>query len=120
MLNLIMKFIICWAVVTMSGALLTNVYFASAYHTAMIAATLALAGHLLEWAMLSKKTFWLTLVMDFIFSTAIIYVLSYFFFASVVTFGGAAVIALVLTAIEFFVHVWLLQSGRAHREPRLG
>ena len=120
MLNFIMKLIICPIIIALSGSLLTNVNFSGAYQPIVIGVTLAVAGHLLEWALLSESTFWLSTIMDFVGSTLIIYILSYFFFTAQVTFVGAVVTALFLTLVEFFVHIWLIRSGRARKEMTLG
>lgn len=120
MMNLIMKLIICPIVVATAGSLLTNVNFSHVYQPITIGVTLAVAGHLLEWALLSRNTFWLSTIMDFVSSTLIIYILGYFFFTAQVTFLGAAVTALFLTIIEYFVHMWLIRSGRARKEMKLG
>ncbi|RWR13607.1 DUF2512 family protein [Siminovitchia fortis] len=120
MLNLIMKLIICPIVVAIAGSMLTNVNFSHVYQPIVIGATLAVAGHLLEWALLSRNTFWFSTITDFVFSTLIIYILGYFFFTAQVTFFGAVVTALLLTLVEFFVHMWLIRSGRARKEMKLG
>ncbi|GIN19597.1 DUF2512 family protein [Siminovitchia fordii] len=120
MLNLIMKLIICPIVLTFAGGMLTNVNFSHVYQPIVIGVTLAVAGHLLEWALLSKGTFWFSTITDFVASTLIIYILSYFFFTAQVTLMGAVVTALLLTFVEFFVHLWLIRSGRARKEIKLG
>jgi len=120
MLNLIMKLIILPIAVTFAGYMLINVNFSAAYQPIVIGLTLAVAGHLLEWALLSKNTFWLSLIVDFVTAAVIIYFSGYFFFNADVTFLGAVVTALFLTAIELFVHLWLVRSGRARKELKLG
>lgn len=119
MLNLIMKIIICPIVLLIAAAMLTNVNYLYTHQPIVIGVTLAVAGHLLEWALLSRATFWISIIADFVSSTLIIYVLSYFFVDAAVTFFGAMVVALFLTVIEFFVHMWLIRSGRAVKEEKL-
>ena len=120
MLNVIIKMIITPIVLSIAAAMLTNVNYFYAYQPVVIGVTLAVAGHLLEWALLSRSTFWLSTIADFVLSTLTIYILSYFFAGAEVTFFGSMVVALFLTAIEFFVHMWLIRSGRATKEEKLG
>lgn len=120
MLNLIQKIIITPIVLLIAANMLTNVNYLYAYQPVVIGVTLAVAGHLLEWALLSRNTFWLSTIADFVSSTLIIFILSYFFAGAEVTFLGATVVALFLTVIEFFVHMWLIRSGRAVKEAKLG
>lgn len=120
MLNLILKLIICPIIVSIAGSMLTSVNFSHPYQPILIGFTLAIAGHLLEWALLSKNTFWFSTIIDFVASTFIIFILGYFFFNAQVTLFGAVITAALLTLVEFFVHMWLIRSGRARKEFKLG
>jgi hypothetical protein len=120
MFNFIQKIIITPIVLLIAASLLTNVHYVYTYQPIVIGVTLAVAGHLLEWALLSRNTFWLNTIADFVLSTLMIFILSYFFAGAEVTFMGAVVTALFLTVIEFFVHMWLIRSGRAVKEAKLG
>ncbi|MFD1706905.1 DUF2512 family protein [Siminovitchia sediminis] len=120
MLNLLMKLIICPIIVAFAGSMLTNVNFSNAWQPIIIGFTLAVAGHLLEWALLSESTYLLSAAADFVFSFFIVYALSYFFFTAEVTLMGAAITALLLTLVELFVHTWLIRSGRARKEAKYG
>lgn len=120
MLNFIMKLIICPIVLLIADRFLTIVDFAFVYQAIVIGVTLAVAGHLLELAILQKNTFWVSNLMDFVSSAVIIYFLAYFFAGTYVTVMGAVLTAAMLTVVEFFVHLWLIRSGRARKEPTLG
>jgi len=115
-----MKLIVLPIAVTFAGSMLTNVNFSAAWQPIVIGWTLAISGHLLEWALLSKNTFLLSLILDFVTAAVVIYFSSYFFFAADVTFLGAVITALFLTLLEFFVHIWLVRSGRSRKELKLG
>ncbi|MBS4197228.1 DUF2512 family protein [Lederbergia citri] len=119
MLNLIMKLIVCPIVVIIAANFLTNVHFERVYQPIILGFTLAVVGHLMELAILNKGTFWISNTVDFIVSAAAIYFISYFFVGAYVTFGGALITAALLTVVEFFVHLWLIRSGRARKEPSL-
>ena len=119
MLNLIMKLIVCPIILIISANLLTNVNFPNVYQPIIIGLTLAVVGFLMEIAILQKGTFWISNTVDFVISALIIYFLSYFFAGADVTMGGALITAALLTVVEFFVHLWLIKSGRARKEPSL-
>ncbi|MCR2822611.1 YndM family protein [Lederbergia panacisoli] len=119
MLNLIMKLIVCPIIVIIAANFLTNVNFPYVYQPIVIGITLAVVGHLMEIAILQKGTFWISNAVDFVTSALIIYFLSYFFAGADVTMGGAIITAALLTVVEFFVHLWLIRSGRARKEPSL-
>lgn len=119
MLNLIMKLIVSPIVVMIAASFLTNVHFEHVYQPIILGFTLAVVGYLMELAILNKGTFWISNTVDFIISAAAIYFISYFFAGAYVTVGGALITAALLTVIEFFVHLWLIRSGRARKEPSL-
>ncbi len=117
MRNLIMKIIMLPIVVIIASNLLTTVDFPYLRQPIITGVTLAIAGHLLEWAILSERTFWLSLIVDFVTATIIVYILGYFFTGAQVTFMGAVVTAALISVLEYFVHLWLLKTRRARKEP---
>lgn len=119
MLNLIIKLIVFPIVVLIAAYLFPNVAFAHASQPIVIGFTAALASHLMEWALLQKGTFWISNAADFIAGFLIVYFLAYFYTGAEVTMIGALLTSLLLTAVEYFQHLWLLRTGRARREPVL-
>jgi len=119
MLNLIMKLIICPIIVLIAANFLTNVNFSYVYQPIVIGFTLAIIGYMMEIAILNKGTFWISNTVDFVISALTIYFVSYFFVGADVTIGGALLTAALLTVVEFFVHLWLIRSGRARKEPTI-
>ncbi|HEY4554703.1 MAG TPA: DUF2512 family protein [Bacillaceae bacterium] len=115
MLNFIMKVILIPIILIIASSFLPNLYYPHLFQPIIIGVTLAVAGHLLEWAVLREGTFWIATIGDFITSAVIIYFLSYFFFDADVTATSAVLTAALLTVIEFFVHSWLIRTGRARK-----
>ncbi|MBS4224365.1 DUF2512 family protein [Lederbergia citrea] len=110
-----MKIIVTPIVLIIAANFLTNVNYPHVYQPIVIGITLSLAGYLMEVAILKKGTFWISTATDFVISAFFIYILSYFFPGAYVTVGGAILTAALLTVIEFFVHLWLIKSGRARK-----
>lgn len=117
MRNLIMKLIMLPIVVVIASNLLTTVNFPYVRQPIILGVTLAVTGHLLEWAILSERTFWLTLIVDFVTATITVYILGYFFTGAQVTFMGAILTAALISVLEYFVHMWLIRTRRARKEP---
>lgn len=119
MLYFLMKCIMIPIVVLIASDLLTNVNYPNMYQPIIIGVTLAVVGFLLEMSVLRQQTFWITNTLDFILSVFMIYVFSYFFAGANVTLGGAAILAVLLTAIEFFIHIWLIRSGKTREVTKI-
>lgn len=107
-----MKFVMIPVVVLVTSYFLANVHFNYIHQPIIIGVILAIIGYLIEVTILKQGTFWISNTLDFIISTIIIYVIAQFFTGTIVTFGGAILLAAFLTGIEFFVHLWLIKSGR--------
>lgn len=112
-MNIGIKLVVCTLTLVLASALLTNVHFPYFYQSLVIGVTLAVAGYLTEKAILRRETFWLTLVTDFAVTFIFVYIFAYFFPSAYTTVFGAILIAAFLSVIEFFVHLWLLSSGRS-------
>lgn len=70
----------------------------------------------MEKIMLREETNWLSVTMDFIASTVIVYYGSMLFLNAEVTLFGAVLTGAILTIAEIFQHNWLLRSGRIQKE----
>ncbi|WP_062106617.1 DUF2512 family protein [Bacillus niameyensis] len=111
-MNIVIKLVVCTLTVVLASALLTNVHFPYFYQSLVTGVTLAVAGYLTEKALLRRETFWLTTATDFVVTAIFVYIFAYFFSGAYITVVGAILIAAFLTVIEFFVHLWLLSTGR--------
>ncbi|WP_200411883.1 DUF2512 family protein [Virgibacillus salexigens] len=117
MIALIIKLIVCPTMVVFSDLIFPNVNYSAFHQPIIVGITLAVIGHAMEALLLTKNTFWLSLVLDFIAAILIVYFVSLFFQNTIVTFFGAFLTALVLGVTEIVHHRWLLQSDRIQKSP---
>lgn len=117
MTGLIVKLIVCPIGIILASWIFPNVNFAYWYQPIILGIVLAFVGYFMEVLMLREDTNWLSTLMDFIASTAIVYFGAMFFVDTVVTFWGAVLTGALIAVTEIFQHYWLLGSGRARKEP---
>src|SRR5699024_2169005 len=99
-----------------ANGIFPNVNFANWYQPIILGIVAAIIGYLMEVAMLRENTNVMTLIADFVVSSAIVYFGAMFFMNSYVTFWGALLTGALLGVTEIFQHNWLLHSGRAKKE----
>ncbi|MCJ7842178.1 YndM family protein [Lederbergia sp. NSJ-179] len=119
MLNVVIKVIVVPLILILASRLLPNVHFPYLYQPLVTGVILAIVGYLLELVLLKRGTFWISLAVDFIVSWIFLYTFVYFFQGAYITAWGTILTAALLTAVEFFMHLWLIGSGRARKEPSL-
>src|SRR5690625_4802908 len=111
--GLIVKLLVCPIGIILASWIYPNVNFAYWYQSIIIGVVLAFVGFFMEVLMLREDTNWLSTLIDFIVSTAIVYFGAMFFVNSAVTFWGAILTGALIAVTEIFQHYWLLGSGRA-------
>ncbi|HLR51344.1 MAG TPA: DUF2512 family protein [Candidatus Avamphibacillus sp.] len=116
MMGLVVKLIVAPVGIILASWIFPNVNFANWYQPIILGIVAAIIGHLMEVAMLRKNTNVMTLIADFVVSSAIVYFGAMFFMNSYVTFWGALLTGALLGVTEIFQHNWLLHSGRAKKE----
>ncbi len=117
MSSLIIKFIVCPAVVYLAGVLLPQVEFATLFQPVFIGFILAVTAAVMELYMLKPGTLWLSTGLDFIASTAIVYLVPFFLAGAAVTLAGALITGLALALTEIPQHYWLINSGNTIKSP---
>lgn len=95
--------------------LLPNVRYDAYYMPILVGAILAVVGMLMEYALLRDGTLWLSTFADFVVSVLLIYFVSNMFAGADVSFFGAILASLLIGALEFFTHRWLIRTGRAEK-----
>lgn len=116
MTSLIAKIVICPLVVYLAGFFLNSVQFTNLYQPILIGVLLAVAGTLMELYVLKPGTLWLSTGLDFLVSTAIIYVVPFFLAGAYVTLTGALITGFVLALTEIPQHLWLNKTGRTIKD----
>lgn len=112
MLGLLIKLIVTPIGLLLSVFLFRDVHYPSLYQPISVGLILAVAEHLLEIYLLKETTFWFMLIMDYFVAAFIIYISSFFFLGSQITWTGAFLSAFLVTIAEYFQHRWLLQTNR--------
>jgi hypothetical protein len=110
-----MKIIICPLIVALSAYILPNVNFTHILQPIIIGFVLAIAGTAMEYVFLRRGALWTSLFLDFIASIIIIYGMSLLMRGTIVTFMGAIIVALFLTIIEYFTHLYLIRSNKIQK-----
>jgi hypothetical protein len=117
MISLLIKIFVCPIGVIVSDWLFPNVDFAAYYQAILVGLVLAAAGTTMEYMFLKRGTLWTSTLIDFAASVLIVYFISNLFAGTVVTFFGAILTAILLTATEHVTHLWLIRSGRVQKSP---
>jgi fermentation-respiration switch protein FrsA (DUF1100 family) len=76
---------------------------------------IAVAGHLMEVWLLSKKTIRLSTALDFGAAAIIVYLSGWVFTGARVTWVGAVVAALLIGIVELLEHYYLTRAGKVER-----
>ncbi|MBU5442374.1 hypothetical protein KQI79_10105 [Paenibacillus sp. MSJ-34] len=103
--------------VIIASWLFTNVQYSAYYQPIIVGLILAGVGIVMEYMFLKKGTLWISTLMDFIASAIIVYFASNLFAGASVSFFGAILTGILLAAIEYFVHHWLIRSGKTQKSP---
>lgn len=115
LLSLLIKLVVSPIVVFLSTYLFLDVNYAHFYQAILVGWVLAVVGYIMEVLILRRGAFWINNALDFVVSTVILYASAFFFAGALVTFVGALLTVFVLTVIEYFLHKWLIQSGRMEK-----
>lgn len=116
MLGLIIKIIVCPVIVYLSDMILNDVYFANPYQAVIAGLVVAVVGHLMEVLILKRGTLWISTFADLAGAFIVIYLSQYFLPGSSITVAGAAITALLLTVVEHFQHIYLINQGVARKD----
>jgi uncharacterized membrane protein YcaP (DUF421 family) len=117
MANLLMKIIVIPLIVVVMAWLLPNVDYGPLYEPIVVGLIVAAAGIAMEYLMLRRGTVWMSTLADFVASVVIIYIVSNLFTDANVTFPGAVLVGIVIGVVEYFMHVFLVQSGKTRKSP---
>ncbi|HLS09988.1 DUF2512 family protein [Lentibacillus sp.] len=116
MAGLIVKLLICPIGLYAASWIFPNVDFGYWYQPIILGVILAFVGYYLERVMLREETNWLSVGVDFIVSTLIVYFGAMLFTDTAVTFFGAVLAGALLAVTEIFQHNWLLHNDRIEKE----
>jgi hypothetical protein len=110
-----MKLIICPLLILFIDAISGDVYYSSWFPAVVVGLILAVAGHLLELMFLRRGTLWTSTILDFLGASAIVFLSQFLIYNTYVTVVGAMLTASFFAIAEYFMHGWLIRSGRTRK-----
>ncbi|SEQ27579.1 Protein of unknown function [Virgibacillus subterraneus] len=116
MTGLVVKLLICPIGLFLASWVFPNVEFGYWYQPIILGVVLAFVGYFMERILLREETNWLSVFMDFVATTLIVYFGAMLFVDTRITFFGSILTAALLAVTEIFQHNWLLDSGRIKKE----
>ena len=117
MTSLLLKLITVPLAVVVSSWIFPNVDYGAVYQPIVVGLLLAVIGLLMEYMLLQEGTVWISTLADFVTSVVIVYFVSNLFDNGYVTLMGAVWTSLLLSVIEYFLHRYLVESGKMKKSP---
>ncbi|MCM3111249.1 DUF2512 family protein [Lederbergia lenta] len=117
MTSLLLKIFTCPIAVIVAMYLFTGVDYVSLWQPIVVGLVLAVVGVAMEYFILKRGTLWGSVIADFAASVLIVYLLSNLLWNSSVTFLGAVLIGLLLGVVEYFIHRYLITTGKTQKSP---
>ncbi|HEX7064864.1 MAG TPA: DUF2512 family protein [Bacillales bacterium] len=115
MTSFILKIIACPLILIFAMYMLDNVDYGSIWQPIVVGVVLALVGVAMEYMILKEGSLWISTIADFVVSVIIIWVLSNVFDGANVTFWGAVITSIIIGVMEYFVHRYLIASGKTKK-----
>jgi uncharacterized membrane protein YvlD (DUF360 family) len=117
MTSFLLKIIVCPLGVILAAYALSGVQYAAYYQPILVGIALAVVGVIMEYVLLHRGTLWVSTLLDFIVTAIVVYYASNSMAGAYVTFMGAVWTSVLLTVVEYFLHLWLIRSGRTRKRP---
>ncbi|WP_199614510.1 DUF2512 family protein [Paenibacillus alkalitolerans] len=111
MIVLLMKLVATPLVLWLADWMLADVYYPTLTSSLSTGLTLAIIGYGTEWLMLRRGTLWLTTIVDWAVTAAIVYVSQFMFPGTFVTVMGALLTGGVMAIAEYFMHRYAIDRG---------
>lgn len=112
MTGFLFKRLSCPVVLYLAHRLLPGINFATLFQVFIVGLVLSATIHLMEVLMLKRGTLWKNTVLDLGITTGIIYLSQFFLPGATVSAGGAFTAGIILTVSEYFLHRYLIASGK--------
>jgi hypothetical protein len=109
---LLVKTIVSILMVWLASYIIPGVYFPFIYQPIILGIIIALAGRAMEYLVLEKGFIWTGTILDLITATAIVHLVSLFFYGLPITFTGALLTGSLIAVGEHIQHYWIVRSGR--------
>ncbi|MCC5910890.1 MAG: DUF2512 family protein [Clostridiaceae bacterium] len=115
MIGLLIKLVVCPAVVLLGSILLDGINYTSLYQPTIVGLILAILAHMMEVVILRPGSSVISHLMDFVVASLFIYYSQLFFANVTITIYAAMITAFLLTITEYFQHEWLIRTGRTKK-----
>ena len=115
--SLLVKIIALPTLLILAMNLSDNVTYSEMWQPAPINASRLYLRVGMEYSILKKGTLWTSVALDVVTAVVIIWFLSYLFNGAAVTLGAAIVLSLIIGALEFILHRYLINSGKTIKDP---
>jgi len=103
------------AILALTAWVLPGVRYDAWFMPVTVGLILAVAGMLMEYLLLREGNLWFATFADFVVALPVVYFFSNMFAGAEMTFTGALLASLLIAAAEFYVHRWLLRTGRGDK-----
>jgi small-conductance mechanosensitive channel len=103
------------AILALTAWVLPDVRYDAWFMPVTIGLILAVAGMLMEYLLLREGNLWFATFADFVVAVPVVYFFSNMFAGAEMSFTGALIASLLIAAAEFYVHRWLLRTGRVDK-----
>lgn len=117
MISFILKVVSLPLILMLAMFLFDSVHFGSMWQPLILGAILACVGVAMEYLLLKERTFLLSLILDFVVSVILIWSIANMLDEAAVTLWGAILTSLIIGIAEYFIHSYLLSSGKIEKSP---
>ncbi|SDJ82411.1 hypothetical protein [Sediminibacillus albus] len=112
MISFLIKIIFLPVIIVFFTYFFGNVQFDSIWQTIIAILMLAVIGVSMEALLLRRKTFWLSIFLDFASTVVLLLLIAAVFDGIEVTLAGAVFISLIVGVQEYFVHLILITNDK--------
>jgi uncharacterized membrane protein YjjP (DUF1212 family) len=116
MLNLIVKLIAGPVIMIVTDYLIDEITYPNLISPILVGLSVGLAAYGLDFLILRRKQLWISLGGDLITAVFLIYFFSNMFGGHPMTFIGSLITGILFTMVEYFLHRYLLSSGKVKKE----
>ncbi|MDO7785974.1 DUF2512 family protein [Desulforamulus aquiferis] len=109
--ELLIKLFTCPIIVLGADYFINQVHYVSPYQAVITGLIIAIVAYFIELNLLGPGTILLDTFLDFLLAAIVIYLSSFVFPGSFISYTGVLLTALAITAVEYFQHVWLVSVG---------
>ncbi|TPG69191.1 hypothetical protein EEL32_15920 [Brevibacillus laterosporus] len=92
-----------------------GIYYPSWWEPVVTGVVVALFGQLMELMFLQPGTLWFTTLLDMIMCLVVVFFSKFIFVGTKMGMDGVFFIAVFFGLSEYFLHLWLIRSGRVEK-----